>query len=65
MKKSKLPEEKELQLKCDCGCTSQILFTFWPDKTLKIDIRDSGRHKWHGVCFYEEGIEKIKEFLKS
>ena len=27
MKKSKLPEEKELQLKCDCGCAGQILFT--------------------------------------
>lgn len=52
---------KELQLKCDCGCKSQVLFQLHPEGILQVDVRASGRHKWHGVVLYE--FEKLKELL--
>ena len=55
---------EELQLKCDCGCTSQVLLQLHPENFLQIDCRDSGRHKWHGVVLYEDNMKKVKKFIK-
>ena len=64
MTKTKMRDKvKELQMRCDCGCKSQVLFQLHPEGILQVDTRDSRRHEWHGVVLYE--VEKVRKFLKE
>ena len=66
-------KNKGLQLKCDCGCKSQVMIQLLPYKdsdhkvkfVAQIDTRDSGRHRWHGVVLSDDDFKKVREFLKG
>jgi hypothetical protein len=66
--KLKMTKQKieKLILKCDCGCTSQIMVQLNGDcDDLQVDCRDDGRHKWHGVWLDTKNKVRIIDFLNK
>lgn len=57
-------KKKELNLKCVCGCGSDLMIGNFGDGQVVIEVRTSGQKEWNGVVV-DKDIPKIIEFLKK
>jgi hypothetical protein len=66
MFRERAKQGKELILKCDCGCKSQVMIeNNFGDRDLMIHCRDDGRSGWHGVWLDTEKKQQVIDFLND